>query len=100
MGIVRSGATWSEQAKRSVRALRETLGRERPRPCRGTAHGAIGGPLDNGDAGAAWVFTRSGTTWSQQGSKLVGSGEAVGRGPGVKRGALGGWKHRGDRRSG
>jgi hypothetical protein len=30
----------------------------------------VGGPLDNGNAGAAWVFTRSGTTWTQQ-KKLV-----------------------------
>ncbi len=37
----------------------------------------VGGPLDNNDAGAAWVFTRSGAVWSQQGSKLVGTG-AVG----------------------
>ena len=35
----------------------------------------IGGPLDNGNVGAAWVFTRSGSTWTQQGSKLTGSGE-------------------------
>ena len=34
----------------------------------------IGGPSDNGHAGAAWVFTRSGGTWSQQGPKLTGSG--------------------------
>ncbi len=34
----------------------------------------IGGPNDNGQAGAAWVFTRSGTTWTQQGPKLVGTG--------------------------
>jgi DNA-binding beta-propeller fold protein YncE len=33
----------------------------------------IGGPLDNGETGAAWVFTRSGTVWAQQGSKLTGS---------------------------
>ena len=33
----------------------------------------IGGPFD-GDAGAAWVFTRSGQAWTQQGSKLTGSG--------------------------
>ena len=26
------------------------------------------------DTGAAWVFTRSGDVWSQQGDKLVGSG--------------------------
>src|SRR5208282_6465388 len=33
-----------------------------------------GGHSDNEDVGAAWVFTRSGTTWTQQGSKLVGTG--------------------------
>ncbi|PWU02794.1 MAG: hypothetical protein C5B51_20200, partial [Terriglobia bacterium] len=38
----------------------------------------VGGPNDNGGAGAVWVFTRSGDgTWTQQGTKLVGSG-AVG----------------------
>jgi hypothetical protein len=31
----------------------------------------IGGEGDNGDIGAAWVFTRTGSTWTQQGSKLV-----------------------------
>ena len=34
----------------------------------------IGGPGDNGNIGAAWVFTRSGGMWTQQGAKLVGSG--------------------------
>ena len=33
-----------------------------------------GGPSDASDLGAAWVFTRSAGVWSQQGSKLVGSG--------------------------
>jgi hypothetical protein len=37
----------------------------------------IGGPGDNGGAGAVWVFTQSGGVWSQFGSKLTGSG-AVG----------------------
>ena len=37
----------------------------------------VGGPKDNGDVGAAWVYTRTGNVWSQQGSKLVGTG-AVG----------------------
>ena len=37
----------------------------------------LGGPFDNAEAGAAWVFTRSGGVWSQQGAKLVGMG-AVG----------------------
>ena len=33
----------------------------------------IGGPADSNGVGAAWVFARSGTIWSQQGSKIVGS---------------------------
>lgn len=37
----------------------------------------VGGPYDNFNTGAAWVFTRSGGAWSQLGSKLVGTG-AVG----------------------
>jgi hypothetical protein len=31
----------------------------------------IGGPTDNGNTGAVWVFTRSNGVWTQQGSKLV-----------------------------
>jgi len=34
----------------------------------------VGGPNDNGNAGAAWIWTRSGGVWTQQGLKLVGSG--------------------------
>jgi hypothetical protein len=34
----------------------------------------VGGPGDNSHAGAAWVFTRSGSVWIQHGSKLVGTG--------------------------
>jgi hypothetical protein len=34
----------------------------------------VGGFTDNGSTGAAWVFTRSGNVWTQQGSKLVGTG--------------------------
>jgi hypothetical protein len=37
----------------------------------------VGGYGDNSNAGASWVFTQSGGVWSQQGSKLVGTG-AVG----------------------
>ena len=36
----------------------------------------VGGPLDNAGTGAAWVFTRSGSEWSQQGGKLTGAGES------------------------
>ena len=34
----------------------------------------VGGPTDGSYIGAAWVFTRSGGVWTQQGSKLVGGG--------------------------
>ena len=34
----------------------------------------VGGSYDNGARGAAWVYTRSGGVWTQQGSKLVGTG--------------------------
>jgi hypothetical protein len=37
----------------------------------------VGGWSDNNRTGAAWVFTRRGGVWTQQGKKLVGSG-AVG----------------------
>src|ERR1017187_8968539 len=37
----------------------------------------VGGFGDNNNAGAVWVWTRSGGVWTQQGPKLVGSG-AVG----------------------
>jgi hypothetical protein len=36
----------------------------------------VGGDYDNGYRGAAWVFTRSGGAWTQQGNKLVGTGAA------------------------
>ena len=34
----------------------------------------VGGPNDNHGVGAAWIYTRSNGVWSQQGSKLVGTG--------------------------
>jgi FG-GAP-like repeat/FG-GAP repeat len=37
----------------------------------------VGGPWNASGTGAAWVFTRSGGIWTQQGAKLVGTG-AVG----------------------
>jgi hypothetical protein len=38
----------------------------------------VGGYNDDGGIGVAWVYTRSGTVWTQQGSKLAGTG-AVGQ---------------------
>ncbi len=38
----------------------------------------VGGYLDNNPIGAAWVYTRSGGVWTQQGPKLVGTGSTTG----------------------
>jgi hypothetical protein len=35
----------------------------------------VGSPGDNENDGAAWVFTRTGARWVQQGEKLIGAGE-------------------------
>jgi hypothetical protein len=43
----------------------------------------MGGPADNADTGAAWVFIRSGGAWIQQGNKLVGTGAVGSAGQGV-----------------
>jgi hypothetical protein len=39
----------------------------------------VGAPYDEGGVGTAWVLTRSGSTWTQPGLKLMGAGEV---GPG------------------
>jgi uncharacterized repeat protein (TIGR01451 family) len=43
----------------------------------------IGGSHDNSGVGAAWVFTRSGGVWTQQGVKLAGSGAPRSQGSSV-----------------
>lgn len=40
----------------------------------------IGGPDDDDGVGAAWIFTRGGGVWTQQGPKLVGSRDSYGQG--------------------
>jgi hypothetical protein len=47
----------------------------------------VGGPSDNSQIGAAWVYTRSDGVWTQHGNKLVGS-DAVGT---AQRNAEQGW---------
>jgi hypothetical protein len=75
--FTRSGSTWTPQGE----AL---SGGEAVPPDGFGGHGAlsadgdtalIAGPQDNRGKGAVWVFTRSGSNWTQQGKKLVGEGE-------------------------
>jgi hypothetical protein len=74
--FIRTSGTWSQQGSKLVGTG----------PVGGAAQGysvalssdgnkaLVGGPYDNPYAGASWVFTRASGTWSQQGSKLVGTG--------------------------
>jgi hypothetical protein len=77
--FTRSGGVWSQQGSKLVGsdAVRAALqGVSVAISADGTT-AIVGGPLDSYNFGATWVFTRSGGVWSQQGSKLVGTG-AVG----------------------
>jgi hypothetical protein len=79
--FTRSGSTWSQQGTKITGG--GELGKGyvgESAALSGDGNTAlIGGLGDNGLIGAAWVFTRSGSAWSQQGSKLTGGGE-VGEG--------------------
>jgi hypothetical protein len=74
--FTRSGGSWSQQGAKLVgTGGAGTIFQGFSVALSGDGNTAIvGGYGDNGNAGAAWVFTRSGAVWSQQGTKLVGSG--------------------------
>ena len=86
--FTRSGTTWSQQgAKLTAKSGEESeeglFGISVAVSAESTTTGTalIGAPANATGTGAAWVFTRSGTTWTQQGAKLVAkSGEELGAG--------------------
>jgi len=43
----------------------------------------VGGPADNGGAGAVWIFTLTNGVWTQQGNKIVGTGAVGNAGQGA-----------------
>ena len=79
--FTRSGTTWTQQGPKLV-GTGAVTNAEQGSSVALSADGntaAIGGPWDDqtnsvNAVGAAWVFTRSGTTWTQQGPKLVAAG--------------------------
>jgi hypothetical protein len=77
---VRSGGVWTQQGSKLVGTGAVGLsGQGLSVALSGDGNTAmVGGFGDNSATGAAWVFTRSGGVWTQQGSKLVGTG-AVGK---------------------
>ena len=72
--FTRSGSTWTQQAE--ITDPLPSDGRDdlfgNSVALSGDGNTALIGGLGTG--GAAWVFTRSGSTWTQQGERLTGSG--------------------------
>ena len=84
--FTRSGFTWTQQGAKLVAKSGEESGEGRfgegvALAPEGGNTALIGGPGDSLGVGAAWAFTRSASTWTQQGTKLVAkSGEEIGEG--------------------
>jgi len=73
---VRSGGVWAQQGAKLV-GTGNTGAAEQGTSVALSADGntaIVGGFQDNSTQGAAWVYTRSGGVWAQQGAKLVGTG--------------------------
>jgi hypothetical protein len=83
--FTRSGEIWSEQAKLLGTGALGIAGQGTSVALSADGNTAIsGGPFDDGasgDVGAAWIFVRNGTTWTQQ-DKLIGTGTIGGAGQG------------------
>ena len=75
--FTRANSTWSQRGSKLTatgEAGNAFFGKNVALSADGTL-ALISGHVDNAEAGAAWVFARTGTAWIQQGSKLTGSGE-------------------------
>ncbi len=78
--FIRSGGHWTQQGSKIVGTGYNNIDATF-QPNQGIAvalsadgnTAIVGGDFDNGRVGAAWIFTRSGGVWSQQGNKLVGN---------------------------
>ena len=75
--FTRSGSIWTQQGERLTGAGEQPEGEFGWRVAL-SADGntaLVGAPAENGNVGGAWVFRRSGSTWTQQGPELTGAGE-------------------------
>ena len=78
--FTRSGETWTQQGSKLTGTGEVGAGRFGASVAISDDGNTalVGGYSDSTNVGAAWVFTRSGGSWTQQGSKLTGSGETGG----------------------
>jgi hypothetical protein len=77
--FTRSGAVWTQQGSMLIGTGGGIANQGQSVALSADGNTAIvGGPNDDNNLGlgAAWIFTRSGTVWTQQGSKLIGTGAA------------------------
>jgi hypothetical protein len=83
--FIRSGGHWTQQGSKLVgTGTAGSLGSYQGFSVALSADGntaIVGGYMDNDRVGAAWIFTRSGGVWSQQGSKLVGNDYVISGAP-------------------
>jgi hypothetical protein len=81
--FTRSGTAWTQQGQKLVGTGASTSGFIYQGISIGlSADGntLISGGQDGNNIGAAWIFTRTGGSWGQQGAKLVGSGATAAAG--------------------
>ena len=76
--FIRTGNTWAQQGSKLIGTGARGAGYQGTSVAL-SADGytaIVGGPLCNLDTGGAWIYTRTGSNWAQQGGKLVGTGSA------------------------
>lgn len=79
----RSGQSWTQQGNKLVGSGGVGSSARQGHSVALSANGntaIVGGYGDNGAHGAAWIWTRNGSVWTQQGPKLVGLGAVSGVG--------------------
>ena len=88
--FARSASTWTQQGAKLVGsgavAAPSLAYQGTSVSLSGDGNVLIEGAPRDGTKGAAWVFVRSGTTWTQAGNKLVGTGGVENGGDGVSQG--------------
>ncbi|HSY48256.1 MAG TPA: hypothetical protein VLC46_05550 [Thermoanaerobaculia bacterium] len=74
----RNGGGWTESARLAGANASAASGKDTSVAISADGNTAVvGGDIDNNGLGAVWVWTRNGDVWTQQGSKLVGSGSTA-----------------------
>jgi hypothetical protein len=79
--FTRTGSTWTQQGPK-LRGITRVGEGQFGISVALSADGntALIGGINDANVGAAWVFTRTGSTWTQQGPKLTGGGEETANG--------------------